>query len=111
MSGVIPKYENGKIDWLAYLRTTWPIIFCLGTALIYVSGRLQTVDQKRDQNDIWERPWRQRIERNERDIQRDSVADSIHSNLDGHPVMRAEYRVLLNRLERVEKQCGLHGNP
>lgn len=99
---MVPKSANGRVDWLAYIRTTWPLAIAAATVVFYFGGRLQSVQEKRQQNDIWDRPWRLRVERCESDIRNIEIREQAHQNLDGHPVMRAEYRVLLDRLQQLE---------
>ena len=76
---LVPKNGNGKVDWLAFVRTTWPIILAVIMLSWYLGGRLESPDEKQS-----------RI-----------VA---HEQISGHPVMVERVRAIDDKLERIEEK-------
>ena len=41
-----PRAENGRLDWLAYVRTTWPVLVGVVLAALWLQGRMESPAQK-----------------------------------------------------------------
>lgn len=48
---VVPINGRGQIDWPGAVRTYWPIILLIVTAIWYSAGRLESPERKQDRID------------------------------------------------------------
>lgn len=85
-----PRKPNGRVDWFAYLRTTWPVAMAVVGLVFWLGGRLQSPSEKQAQVQQILEPvkaellfLRERLDR--------------HVELGGHAAMR-------ERMARVEEK-------
>ena len=100
---VVPKDKNGRVDWLAYFRTTWPIAMFIGGIVFWFGGRMQSIPEKRVQNDLWNSAWRTRSETNTVRLESLQAQLRNHETLAGHKVMDDRYTRLIKRLDTIER--------
>jgi hypothetical protein len=93
--GLVPRSKNGKLDLLAYIRTTWPIILAVIGFVWWMSGRLETPSQKSERLRLILQPTMQTVERQIADTARLRGVVEAHMDLGGHAVMD-------QRMKRVE---------
>ena len=43
---ITPRKPNGKLDWMGFVRTTWPIVVAVIGLAFWIGGRMESPEQK-----------------------------------------------------------------
>lgn len=99
----VPRKTNGHVDWLAYVRTTWPVLVVIGSILFYFGQRMERyeasrVDLLNTRADLIEilQPIREQIMEIRTNLRE-------HETMPSHSVTAERMRSFEERISRLEK--------
>jgi hypothetical protein len=95
---ITPKKGENGTDWLAYIRTSWPIVTAIIGTSVWFGSRLESPQERQ----LREATYLAAFNRLERALEKTADKIDTHSDLPGHPVTLEQLRNNAEKLDELQ---------
>jgi hypothetical protein len=94
---ITPKKGDNGTDWLAYIRTTWPIVVAIVATSAWFGNRIEGPEERQERM----RGYLEAFTRIEKSLEKTTDKIDAHVSLPGHPVTLEQLRQNTARLDEL----------